>query len=126
MTATKYLRYDLISVLSPLAIATEVYLRSIFNPTFLGTIVRYMIYPSHLRPVYTATRISVPYLAPIAATQYRLASAEIDQQVFSLVQRSMANLKTEIPNLKLNDGTSVPMVSTLLNFSWAQGVDNTT
>lgn len=78
-------------------------------------IIVYMICISHSGQLFTTTRITIPSLIPRATAQHRSTGT-------STARRNMATLKREVPNLKLNDGTSVPMVSTPLSFN-LQDVD---
>ncbi len=84
-----------------------------------------MVCTSLSRPVQTATRIALHRLVPEAVTQSHSGLVGSARREFNTARRTMANLKTEVPNLKLNDGTRIPMVSTPLIFRWAQVVDNT-
>ena len=67
-----------------------------------------------LRLLHHATRSALDLLLPSAAvTPYHSTSARVVRRGFKTSGGNMANLKKEFPDLKLNDGTSIPMVRIL-------------
>ena len=65
-----------------------------------------------IRSAYTAARFGLHRLVPRITIVYKSFSIGARRE-FHTTQGTMANLNVEIPTLKLNDGSNIPMVSAL-------------